>query len=79
MGLPLMDFCDKLTAQVMLPMGALLTSILLGWFVPKRLVKDEFTNWGTTARSVFDVYLFSVRYVVPFCILLILAHQFGII
>ena len=63
----------------MLPMGALLTSILLGWFVPSRLVKDEFTNWGTTARSVFGVYLVCVRYIVPLCILLILAHQFGII
>ena len=79
LGMSLMDFCDKLTAQVMLPMGALLTSILLGWFVPSRLVKDEFTNWGTTARSVFGVYLVCVRYIVPFCILLILAHQFGII
>ena len=79
LGISLMDFCDLLTAQVMLPLGALLTSLLLGWFVPRHVVKDEFTNWGTTSRSFFHVYLFLVRYIVPFCILLILAHQFGVI
>lgn len=79
LGQSLMDFCDMITAQVMLPMGALLTSLLIGWRVSPRLVEEEFTNWGTLPSAVFRAYLFSVRYVVPFCILLILMHQFGIV
>ena len=80
MGMPLMDFCDHLTAQYMLPAGALLTSILVGWFASKTLVREEFTNWETNGpKSLFGVYLFCVRYIVPVCIFLILMHQFGVI
>ena len=78
-GMSLMDFCDFLTAQVMLPAGALLTSIMIGWVVGKRAVRDEFTNGGTVSQSLFTVWRFSVRYVVPLCILLIFLHQFGLI
>ena len=80
MGMPLMDFCNHLTAQYMLPAGALLTSILVGWFASKALVREEFTNWETGGpKSLFGVYLFCVRYIVPVCIFLILMHQFGVI
>ena len=79
MGMSLMDFCDFLTAQIMLPLGALLTSLLLGWFVKPKVIRDEITNWGTLRGSFYQSYLFSVRYVVPFCIFLILMHLFGVI
>ena len=80
MGMPLMDFCDHLTAQYMLPAGALLTSILVGWFASKALVREEFTNWETNGpKSLFGVYLFCVRFIVPVCIFLIFMHQFGVI
>ena len=79
-GKSLMDFCDFITAQVMLPSGALLTSILVGWFASKKMVREEFTNWETSnSKSYFHLYLFCVRYIVPVCILLILMHQFGVI
>ena len=78
-GLSLMDFCDYLTAQYMLPVGAFLTSIMLGWFVDRQLVKDEFTNRGALRESFFRVWLFSVRFIVPLCLILIFLHQFGVI
>ena len=80
LGMPLMEFCDYLTAQYMLPTGALLTSILVGWFASKALVRTEFTNWETSGpKALFMVYMYCVRYIVPVCIFLILMHQFGII
>ena len=79
-GRSLMDFCDFITAQVMLPAGAMLTSILVGWCASKAVVRGEFTNWETTnSKSYFNIYLFCVQYIVPICILLILMHQFGVI
>ena len=80
LGKSLMDFCDFVTAQVMLPTGALLTSILVGWFASKRIVREEFTNYETSGTKVyFSFYMFCVRYIVPVCIFLILMHQFGVI
>lgn len=78
-GMPLLDFCDFLTAQVMLPAGALLTSLMIGWFVSKQTVRNEFTNGDTVSRPLFSIWHFCVRYIVPLCILLIFLHQFGVI
>lgn len=78
-GMSLLDFCDFLTAQLMLPAGAFLTSILMGWFASRQLVQDEFTNNGTLHATFFKAWYFSVRYIVPLCITLIFLHQFGVL
>ena len=78
-GTDLLDFCDKLTAQLLLPMGAFLTCLFVGWYVPKRLVRDEFTNQGALHGRAFPLYLFIVRFICPLCILLIFLHQMGVI
>ena len=75
----LFNWFDFLTGQIFLPTGGLLTCLFLGWYVPKRIVKDEFTNGGTLRGRFFGIYLFAVRYVCPICILLIFLHQFGVI
>ena len=79
LGMSLMDFCDFLTAQIMLPAGALLTSVMLGWMVSRQKVYDEFTNGGTVSQWLFPVWRVAVRFVVPVCIALIFLHQFDVI
>lgn len=78
-GKPLFEIFDYVTGQIFLPVGGLLTCIFLGWVVPRNIVKDEFTNWGTVRGTFFGIYLFCVKYVCPVCILLIFLHQFEII
>lgn len=78
-GRSLLDFCDFLTAQILMPFGALATCLLIGWFVPKRIVRDEFTNRGTTWVRVYSVYLFIVRFVCPVCIVAVFLHQAGVV
>ena len=78
-GRQLMDLCDLLTAQVMLPLGALLTSVMMGWFVSRQTLRSELTNDGRVSRRFFNVWFFCVRFVVPLCILLVFLHQFGVI
>ena len=78
-GKPVLDFCDYLTAQYLLPLGSFLTCLFLGWYVPRRILRDEFTNWGTLRSGLFSVWLFAVRYVCPLCIAAVFLHQFGII
>lgn len=78
-GKPVFDIFDFVTGQILLPVGGFLTCIFLGWYVPGKVVRDEFTNWGTLRGSLFGVYLFCVRFVCPVCILLIFLNQFGIV
>ena len=79
LGVSVMDFCDQLTANFMLPTGALLACLFVGWYIPRQVAYDEFTNWGTHGQRIFPVFLFAVRYVCPLCIVLVFLHQLGII
>ena len=78
-GVDFLSACDYLTSNILMPIGALLTSLFIGWFVPRKTVRDEFTNWGTVNRGVFSLWLFAVRFVCPVCIVIIFLRQIGII
>ena len=78
-GVSLMDFCDQLTANVMLPVGGILACLFVGWYIPRQVVYDEFTNEGRCNLRVYRIFLFAVRYVCPCCILLIFLHQLGVV
>ena len=78
-GKSLFEMFDFITGQIFLPIGGFLTCIFLGWFVPKHIVKDEFSNWGTLKSTFFGVYFFMVRFICPLCILAIFLHQFHVI
>lgn len=74
-----LDCCDFITSNVLLPLGSFLTCIFLGWFVPKKISRDEFTNWGTVKGTMYSVWLFAVRFISPLCIFFIFLRQIGII
>lgn len=79
MGMNILDACDALTAQVLLPLGSLLTCMFVGWYVPKKLVRDQVTNWGALSVGVYQVFLFFVRFVCPICIMAVFLHQLGVL
>lgn len=79
LGMPLMDFFDCITAQYMMPIGALLTSLYIGWGARTAVVNREFTNCGTVYRRIFPVYLFMVRFICPILIAIVFLNQLGMI
>ena len=80
-GRPLFDVFDFVTGQIFLPVGGFLTCLFLGWMVPRRLVRDEFTNEGTvwTHSWIFTTFLFLIRYICPLAIAAIFLHQLEVI
>ena len=79
LGKTLFDIFDFVTGQVFLPVCGFLTCLMVGWYLPHKLVRDEFTNWGTLRGSLFHVYLFAIKYLCPAFIMIIFLHQFGLI
>lgn len=77
-GKSLFDLFDFVTGQIFLPVGGFLTCFFVGWYLPKKLLKDEFTNWGTLSGKWFGVYFLLVRWICPIAILAIFLHQFGV-
>ena len=79
-GMTIFDTFDFVTGQLFLPIVGFLTCIFIGWFVPHKIVHDEFTNMGTLRNgTLFHFYIFLGKYVCPVFILFIFIHQFGLL
>lgn len=78
-GKSLFDIFDFTTGQILLPLGGFLTCLFVGWYLPKHLVWDEYTNGGTLRSRSYSVYLFAVHFVCPVLIFLIFLRQFSVL
>ncbi len=67
-GVDYLDVFDKLTANVMMPLGAMFTCVLVGWFLERGFMKSELTNNKTVNRYVAPVVIFMLRYITPLLI-----------
>jgi len=56
------DSLDFLAANILLLLGALLTSFFFGWLVPKQLKLDEM---GVREGAFFGFWRFMIRFVIP--------------
>ncbi len=78
-GKSLFDWFDFVTGQLFLPIVGFFACLFIGWYVPKDIVRDEFTNWGTLRSLLYPVFLVCVRFICPTGILLVFLNQLGII
>lgn len=78
-GRSMFDWFDYISGQILLPFGGFLTCLFIGWYLPHKIVRDEFTNWGTLRGKFFHTYLFCIKYVCPVFIILIFLHQLGVV
>jgi NSS family neurotransmitter:Na+ symporter len=78
-GRSLFDWFDFVTGQVFLPLVGFMTCIFVGWFLPHKMVREEYTNWGELRGRFFHFFLLLVKYVCPLAILVIFLHQLGLL
>ena len=74
-GRTMFDIFDFVTGQIFLPIVGFFACLFIGWYVPKSVVRDEFTNWGTLKGSLFGLFLFCVRFICPLGILAVFVNQ----
>ena len=77
-GLTFFNFLDYVTAKIMLPFGGMLTCILVGWRVDRKILKAELTNKGTIPFYFFNIYAFILKYIAPVAIVLIFLNELGL-
>jgi NSS family neurotransmitter:Na+ symporter len=65
----LFDVLDYASSNIMMPIGALLTSILVGWRVSTAFARDELAHSSPPARTAC---VWLLRYVCPLAILAVL-------
>lgn len=71
-GQTIFGLFDKLTATYFMPIGALALTLFVGWQMPSADSRDELTNGGTLKFTYYKVWLFTVRYIAPIALAIIL-------
>ncbi len=65
LGVRFFDFLDSLCSVWLLPLGGLLFTLFVGWWMSKADVRDELTNGGTCNVRLFGLVYFLMRYLAP--------------
>ena len=78
-GSNLFDFLNNITDKFMLPFGALLIIVFVGWFANKELVRNEITNNGLLFNKGFKFYYVIIRYLIPIILSLFVLSLLGIV
>lgn len=78
-GYNLFDFLNNITDKFMLPVGALFIIIFTGWFVDKKLVRNQITNNGLSYNKSFNLYYGIIRYIIPVVLSLFALNLLGIV
>ncbi|HQR61288.1 MAG TPA: sodium-dependent transporter, partial [Methylophilaceae bacterium] len=74
-GFNIFDTLDKLTTNVMLPLGGLLMALFAGWVMRTHHVREEL---GLAVRP-YAAWRFTIRFVSPLAIIAIFLYLFGLV
>ena len=56
---------DSITADVLMPIGGLLTALFAGWVFDRQQFRDQITNYGTVPAKLFPLLVFILKWVAP--------------
>lgn len=74
-GLNIFDTLDKLTTNILLPLGGLLMALFAGWVMKTPHVQDELGLAGAPYR----LWRFTIRFISPIAILMIFMYLLGLV
>ena len=72
------DLFDYVSSNIFLPVGGMFISIFAGWYLDKKIVRDEITNYGSLRAPYLRFIIFILRYFAPVAIAIILLNQLGL-
>lgn len=70
-----LDFFDCISEGILMPFGALLMSIMIGWELGPKAIRDECELTPGHSMTSYRFFRVCVRYITPLCMLLILYGQ----
>lgn len=72
------DVFDKVTANLLLPLGGFFTTIYVGWKMDRKLFLDQLTNQGTLKSTLVSTIIFLLKYVCPIMMMIIFLDSIGV-
>ncbi len=68
-----------MAANIVLPLGAFLIAVFVGWFLGRKNVRDELTNSGKLKGRMFTAFMFIVKFLAPIAIAIVFLNGIGLI
>ncbi|MBQ2017928.1 MAG: sodium-dependent transporter [Alistipes sp.] len=72
------DIFDYTTANVLMPLGGLLTCIFVAWWMKPDFLRGEMTNYGALKGRAYPLLQFTLRYFTPLLIAYIFIKNLGL-
>jgi NSS family neurotransmitter:Na+ symporter len=73
------EIFDYTTANILMPLGGLLTCIFVAWSMKPDFLRGEITNYGKMRGRLFPLLHFTLKYITPLLIVYIFVKNLGII
>ncbi|MGN1385693.1 MAG: sodium-dependent transporter [Bacillus sp. (in: firmicutes)] len=77
--LNIFDAADYLVSNILLPLGALLIAIFVPLKIKKTVLQAELLEGSRFGKTIFNVWYYLVRYVIPLVIIIVFLDVVGII
>lgn len=70
---------DFLSANILLPLGAIFIVLFVGWYLGKKNVKEELSNNGTVKLPLLNIFMIIVKVIAPLAIAMVFIYGLGLI
>lgn len=75
----ILDIMDYISNNILMPLVAVLTCILIGWIVKPKVIIDEVTQNGEYSFNRRGLYILMIRFVAPVLLVFLLLQSIGIL
>ena len=73
------DLMDYAASNIFMLLGGLFTAVYVGWFLDRKVIRDQLTNGGRLKGAAEPYLIFCLRYVAPISIVFIFLYLTGIL
>ncbi len=72
------EIFDYVTANILMPLGGLMTCIFVAWRMKPDFLRSEITNYGALRGRAYPLLRFTLRYITPLLIIYIFVKNLGL-
>lgn len=73
------DLSDYLVSNILMPIGALMIALFVGFKMPQSVLIDEINSGSNYARKLFATWYLVIKYVVPIAIIIVFLDVIGVL
>lgn len=78
-GNNIFDMIEKVSSNVLLPLGGLFIALFIGWYYRRNDFIDELSNCGTLKIKFFRLFFFIIKFIAPIAITVIFLYSVGLL